>query len=349
SSASRLRRQVANVARPLKVQIGIRDHWSKEDGPLRTAIKGLNDLVGYGVTAEPEWQLLLTELGEFYDDKTVFVSVVAGCVQAWVKSAKELLDDEANEEWTEKFLDKVKSCHTIRLYLEVGVGHQGSTYWAESRQAFVISLPRKQIFQPAELFPTFRGNLLACFDEKDATVSKPPAADDWADVEMDSATGRAAVVERPAPARGSSGPAGMVSLASDFLPTVSALPRPDVLLLRPPYHLQMHVGGNEVEIQCSHSPTLQLLSDYLKKWCRVNHNDTRAPPAVDVKLHQSAFGLTEMFDRLELSTKENRFIAQFHITSPMIVALIEGVLGYKLISTYAGTWNFRREVEFKSL
>jgi hypothetical protein len=67
-----------------------------------------------------------------------------------------------------------------------------------------------------------------------------------------------------------------------------------------------------------------------------------------VKLYQSAFGLGEMFDRLTLSTEETRYTTQFTVTSPMIVSLIEGVLGYELIST-DGSWKFRRDVEFRTL
>lgn len=55
-----------------------------------------------------------------------------------------------------------------------------------------------------------------------------------------------------------------------------------------------------------------------------------------------------MFDRLTLSTEETRYTNQFTVTSPMIVSLIEGVLGYELIST-DGAWKFRRDVEFRTL
>jgi hypothetical protein len=67
-----------------------------------------------------------------------------------------------------------------------------------------------------------------------------------------------------------------------------------------------------------------------------------------VTLYQSAFGLGEMFDRLVLSTEETKYTTQFQVTSPMVVALIEGVLGYELIST-RGAWSFRRDAEFKPL
>lgn len=55
-----------------------------------------------------------------------------------------------------------------------------------------------------------------------------------------------------------------------------------------------------------------------------------------------------MFDRLTLSTEETRYTNQFAVTVPMIVALIEGVLGYEQVSTH-GAWHFRRDAAFKKL
>lgn len=55
-----------------------------------------------------------------------------------------------------------------------------------------------------------------------------------------------------------------------------------------------------------------------------------------------------MYDRLTLSTEETRYTNQFAVTAPMIAALIEGVLGYEVVST-DGSWKFRRDVEFKTL
>lgn len=67
-----------------------------------------------------------------------------------------------------------------------------------------------------------------------------------------------------------------------------------------------------------------------------------------MSLKQSAFGLGEMFDRLVLSTENNRYTDKFQVTSPMVVALIEGVLGYTLVTSNGG-WNFRRDTEFRIL
>lgn len=212
--------------------------------------------------------------------------------------------------------------------------------WSDQRCAFVVQLPKKQVLFPSQLYPSFRGGLLDCFGAK--STSTPAAADDWADVEVDKTTGKPAVSEPPTTTSVAQRPA-----ASEYLPNWESLPRPDELLLKPPYHLILHAGVGQISIECSHSPSLKLLSDYLKRWCRVNHNDSRSPPAVDIRLQQSAFGLSEMFDRLELSTKENRYVAQFQVTTPMMLALIEGVLGYTMLSGEGGTWTFRRETEFR--
>jgi hypothetical protein len=55
-----------------------------------------------------------------------------------------------------------------------------------------------------------------------------------------------------------------------------------------------------------------------------------------------------MLDRLTLSTEDTRYTNQFMVTAPMVVALIEGVLGYELVSTHGG-WHFRRDTAFKTL
>ncbi|KAK3329886.1 hypothetical protein B0H66DRAFT_542286 [Apodospora peruviana] len=335
---------------PLKVQVGIRDHWTKEDSEVQTTLKSLEELLGHNVVVEPEWPLLVTELDTYYPDKGSLVAAVAYSVQAWAKAMMELLDDSAHEEWIETVLEKTGAVGRLRLYIEVAASSSetdGATSWSESRSGFVITLPKKQIYHTAELFPVFRGDLLTCFGvEKLPQLpirSAASAADDWDEVNMaPTPQSAAASLLRGADAGGPN------TRVVEFLPSVPSLPRPDELFLRPPFHLHMMASNREIEIQCSHSPSLQLLANYLKRWCRVNHHDTRNPPAIQVTLHQSAFGLGQMFDRLVLNTHDTRYTNQFQVTAPMVIALIEGVLGYELVSAH-GTWSFRRDTAFKTL
>ncbi|KAL1837816.1 hypothetical protein VTJ49DRAFT_3381 [Mycothermus thermophilus] len=333
---------------PLKAKLGIREHWTKEDSPVQQALRGLQELLGHEVVIDPEWPLIVATLDPLYQDKTNLVAVVAGCVQAWAKSMAELLDNSANETWTEQVLEKVSV--RLRAFVEVSSSDQASTSWSEERDGFVISLPKKTVVQPAQLFPVFQGGLLVCFDKP--KQPQPLAERDWEGVEVvDDATGEAEVVIREGPPAPSSKPAPTTrSNKVEFLPNVASLPRPDELLLRPPYHLTLSHAGDRIELQCSHSPTLKVLAEYLKKWCRTNHNDSRNPPAVEIQLHQSAFGLGEMFDRMTMSTGRHGYGSPnpFTITFPMVVSLIEGVLGYDLIST-DGMWKFRRDAEFRTL
>lgn len=117
---------------------------------------------------------------------------------------------------------------------------------------------------------------------------------DWADVSMDRSMGQARVVEatpssslrhhaaQPGAVAAAASPLAAVAATTpniprvEILPAARSLPRPDELLRRPPYHLLVTARAyNEVEVQCSHSGSLVLLADYLRQWCRVNHNDTR--------------------------------------------------------------------------
>ena len=137
----------------------------------------------------------------------------------------------------------------------------------------MLEIPKDSSVQPAQLYPVFGGDLLDAFKEKKPqslpSHSGPPATtgDDWADVEVDESSGRPSVIDKSA---------GQLHTV-DFLPSATLVPRPDDLLLRPPYHMIIYGHGRtQLEIQCSHSPTLQFLADYFKRWSRVNHQDTRS-------------------------------------------------------------------------
>ncbi len=283
SSPNDSNKQLTPSLSPLKAQLAIRDHWTAPSSPVQTSLSSLSTLLGHSITANPEWSLIIADLDAFYPDKANLVAIVAGCVQAWAKSMTELLEDSAHEAWADKLLDKVPV--RLQLFVEVAGAKEakGGTSWSEARDGFVLALPRSKVVQPAELFPIFRGGLLACFDEpgkvvpvmeRKAAAAAAAAAggDDWEGVEVDTTTGKAEVTAPP-PRRQESATTARPRV--EFLPVVASLPRPDELFLQPPYHLSLSHGHQHIEVQCSHSPTLQLLADYLKRWCRVNHSDSR--------------------------------------------------------------------------
>ncbi|KAM7216113.1 hypothetical protein V8F06_008488 [Rhypophila decipiens] len=340
----------ANVPGTLSLQarLGIRNHWDRADSVVKDHFFKLETVLGHKVVSNPEWPLLLAELHGLFPDGREQVANIAETVQVWVKSMLDLLDPE--DAWADKVLEKTaNSAGQLRLFLDVSAKlDKPVTSWSEGQQGFVITLPRNVRVQPNELFPVFRGQLYACFDEKKQTV-QADKADDWADVEVDTTTGTPMVIDQQTSTSTSIQAAGSSTpQASPYLPTVASLSRPDELLSKPPYHLLLRQSARGfIEIQCSHSPSLQLLAYYFRKWCRVNHQDTRNPPAITVTLHQCAFALGEMFDRLTLSVHDIRYVDRFQPTVPMILVMIERVLGFKAVSSQSqgDVWHFRRDTE----
>jgi hypothetical protein len=87
---------------------------------MQKSMAALQELIGYEVSVDPEWQLLLVELESIYPDKADLIITISGCVTAWCRALAELLDDENNEEWTEGLLERLKDAWSrLRLFIEV--------------------------------------------------------------------------------------------------------------------------------------------------------------------------------------------------------------------------------------
>ncbi|KAK1638908.1 hypothetical protein BDP81DRAFT_422955 [Colletotrichum phormii] len=340
---------------PLRVKVAIRDHWTKEDSYLQQALKTLRDVLGLDVDVTPDWQILLTQLDSEYADKTDFAAAVAGTVEAWCRAATELLEDDKNEEWTDTLLDKLRlTWSRLRLFVEVASDDQASTAWSDDRGGFLITLPKTQLITPMDLHPLFKSEIKDCFADHHKQLPPYSASptEDWADLEMDARLHRLSVggttgnhlrQRASISSTASRGPA-----QADFMPKADALPRPDELLQKAPYHLIVYSrGAHEIEIQGSHSATLKFLAEYFKKWRRTNHQISSKPSAVEVKLHQCAFGMGASIDRLVL-VSEHKYGGAFILTPTIILSLVEGVLGYKPVYSDAHSWTYRRDTELRA-
>ncbi|KAI1169713.1 hypothetical protein F4777DRAFT_192264 [Nemania sp. FL0916] len=339
---------------PLKIQLTIRDSWESADAPVQKALQNLREILGESVTVNPEWPLLYAELGSFYPDKGTLVPSIAGAVEACCAALGALADDDANAAWADELLERTGG--SVRIYVEVSKSRDLSIAWSSRQNAryqtggLTILLPKSAVPTHSYMYSFFTSHLLTIFSNTQPGPSdnKPPEVEDWADVAVDDKTGAAGVVEVAAPQNAKTATGMGVLVDDDVIPDIDTLARPDDLLLKPPYHLIMHsLGRTSIEIQCSHSPTLQFLCDYLVKWSRTNHANTTKPPCAEVKLHQSAFGLGVVYDRLSI-TSEGRYIVQT-VSPTLILALVEGVLGYLPVSgDGSGTsWTFRRDVGFR--
>ncbi|KAJ4321354.1 hypothetical protein N0V84_005386 [Fusarium piperis] len=326
---------------PLKAKVSVRDNWSNPDSPAQKAIKSLKEVLGLEVHCEPEWPILVSELDNVWEDKTQLIASVASFLQTWFQVLTELLDDESQEEWTDKLLTKINElCSRLNLIVEISESEHASTQWSDGRLGFVLSLPNTQVYQPAQFAGVFKEQLLDCFEAKKPTKQLPihsTTGDEWADVGADE------VAEQPVkPPKATSQPSSV-----DYLPDPNTMPKPGTLLQKTPYHLFVYTSGkNKIEIECSHSQTLEVLSEYLKRWCRINPNLTTKPPAVEIELNHGTSGFGVTYDRLTLFC-ENRYGSVFTISATMILNLVEGVFGYQQVYSDACTWHYRRDTPFK--
>ncbi|KAI2779371.1 hypothetical protein F4815DRAFT_446406 [Daldinia loculata] len=315
---------MASSKLPLKVRVGIRDHWDNVDAPLQATRSALKETLGIDVILEINWDIVFSHLSADYPDKSTFVPSIAAGVQAFLDGLREILDADLNPEWTDTLLENANGC--LRLLIGVSKKEEPTVLWSTKSVGFQVNLPKGTMPSAIQMQSSFKIQLVDCFDDLQ------PSFDDWADISTEATRERPAIADE--------------HQSFDILPNISLLPCPDDLLLKPPYHLTVYGGGKTtVEVQCSHSPTLELLAEYLKKWCKVNHQDTRHPPAVEVELHQSSFGFGLTYDRLTMSVQNRN---SHFLVSPMIVLpFVESVLGYKSISVDGSSWIFRRDIELR--
>jgi hypothetical protein len=132
----------------------------------------------------------------------------------------------------------------------------------------VIYVPKLLVHQPAQFGGLFKEQLLEAFDKKEPSKSLPihsTTGDEWADVGVDESEEQTAKTSM----------AGKKASAIDYLPDPNAMPKPGSLLQNAPYHLFVRASSsNNIEIECSHSQTLEVLGEYLKRWTRINPNRT---------------------------------------------------------------------------
>lgn len=131
-------------------------------------------------------------------------------------------------------------------------------------------------FQPAPKQPTLpsRSNTNAN-DQDDGFTEIDPSDFDSASVMTPATTNRLAT--RP-------------TNRLDSLPDINMIERPEDLMKKPPYHLIVNHSSysKEIYVQCSHQPSLELMSEYFKRWVKRNHNQTTKVRTPSSTLRDSA-------------------------------------------------------------
>ncbi|KAG6003939.1 hypothetical protein E4U21_001565 [Claviceps maximensis] len=180
----------------------------------------------------------------------------------------------------------------------------------------------------------------------DQTAPPSPPEDDASSRPV---TTKANPTSASASASASANPVSPPDQEPSHLPNVNLLPRPEELLLHPPYHLLI-TQDSSIQIQCNHGPSLGFLDEYLRKWCRTNSQRTNRPPIIQVTLAQSPFGLGPLHDVLTLQYPAAHFHGSPPVLSvPIVLHLVESVLGYRLVYSDAKNWQYRRDTPLRRM
>ncbi|KAF4994106.1 hypothetical protein FGRMN_6021 [Fusarium graminum] len=207
-----------------------------------------------------------------------------------------------------------------------------------AKLGFVLYVPKVIVYHPVQFSELFKEQLLDVFEKKQSSKPTPlfsTTGDEWADVADEPEQQSIRL------------PTAMHKPTFDYLPDPSTMPKPGSLLQNAPYHLFVYASGkNKIEIECSHSQTLEVLAEYLRKWTRINPNITNKPPAVEIGLNHANCGFGLESDRLTLFC-ESRYGSGFTISATMVLNLVEGVFGYERVYGDSSSWHYRRDTPFK--
>ncbi|KAF7308447.1 hypothetical protein HMN09_00693600 [Mycena chlorophos] len=320
---------------PLKVRMDIRDRWDNSDSSVREAIAALAKVLGHTIEPRIEWVKLWSALKEKFPDNTIFVPTIVRYTIAWYERLNARLDNEAYADWTDQLLDALRNPRALALTIEVAESAKATrptTNWVEKFDTFHLFVPNTE--------PVSQAKLETGFDKDFENLFKDTAPDDdWAEVK---------VPTLPPPRVATTS-----SQVVDELPTVERLPvldglaRPNQLFASTaPYILIVEERGAVIVVQCSHEATLELMSSYLKKWIKINPNDSMRRGVLKVELIESeAFGA--MFDTLTVERSMARNNNGPPINPAFILAFIEGVLGYQLVSTVGVTKTYKSTTLYK--
>jgi hypothetical protein len=128
----------------------------------------------------------------------------------------------------------------------------------------MLDIPKSAIATPLEYIPALQEDLRTTFDQK-ANPAQVPEIEDAVIINSNLASLQDLSLQPT--------PTPTPRQTVQYLPDANSLPRPDELLQTAPYHMVVRaLGEYRVDIECTHSPSLNVLSTYLQRWCRTNHN-----------------------------------------------------------------------------
>ncbi|KFY93144.1 hypothetical protein V500_03889 [Pseudogymnoascus sp. VKM F-4518 (FW-2643)] len=334
--------KMASANLPLRLRSNIRDLVTSPTSAVAIRTADLGKTIGYPVSLDPEWSILWAALQPYYADPATFIPSIARVLVSWCDVFTAWLEAEENEDGVERLLEEMKPA--VKIVVEISTtGKRPSTAWLADKRVFVISLPKAEPPPAGTIHAGLSSDFLSLFTPLSSSSPHAPvsavASDDpeWADVSIEPEIRTPAALPHQSIAAQES--------ASDRLPDLALIPRPEELLKRAPYWLLVRQDVDDrVVIQGSHAPSLECMEAYLKRWCRGNPHRVDRPPVVEVKMEQSAFGVGLLNDTLVLQGQAGK------VSVMLVLVFIETVLEYAPVletSTAGRVWEFKRVKGFK--
>ncbi|KAK0495994.1 hypothetical protein EDD18DRAFT_226915 [Armillaria luteobubalina] len=317
---------------PLKARVDIRDQWDSPNAPIHTSIAALQKTLGHKISPQAEWPALWTQLKDRFSDKSKFVPTVVSIVVVWYERLLERLDNDLYADWTEELLSALEGGASLRIEPAPPKITRPTTTWDRKLRSFHLAIPNVDPMSQARVasvldkdFDNLFGGTAGGEDDQEDT--------EWAHVPPTQATTSHHTQVPP-------------DLAPpERLPVLSSLSRPsDLFTSTVPYILTLSLRGREgLVIYCSHEPTLELLNEYLKKWTKTNAHDSLRRPIYKLTLVESDF----CFGLMDTLIVEPYMSHHDGVNPTIILAFIEGVVGYKMVHTTGSYWMYRCTTLFK--
>ncbi|KAF8155995.1 hypothetical protein B0H34DRAFT_715728 [Crassisporium funariophilum] len=327
---------------PLKIRADIRDRWDSTKAPIHEVVESLSKTLGFKIEPQVQWSTLYSTMKDHFPDKSTFVPAVSCTVVAFYERLSSRLESESHSEWTERLLEVLAkkppgSSWPLRVEASSTPGPRPRVTWKADVGAFYLKFPDRE--------PVLQATLDAGFDRDLDDLLSPATAvndDEWANItELEAHT-----PEIPQTVNVSSQIAVQSKSSTERLPNVDVLPRPSELFkTSAPYILIVDASTKPFTVQCSHQPSIELLASYFKKWGKTNPNDIMKRNYLQVELIESAFCFG-VIDGLTIEPYSN-YRTDGILNPALVLAFIEGTLGYKRVHTDGFRWVYTSEIIMK--
>ncbi|KAK3488514.1 hypothetical protein B0T13DRAFT_406487 [Neurospora crassa] len=355
----------------------ITEYFVFKQSPLQIRVTELSQVLGHEVIIEVDWQRLLDEFG--YQEEPTIVDAAHDIMAAWCVQLQSILVDPDSDDWLSILLTRlVKANGKLRVILDVWENTQLGTSWSDERNGFFVHLPKHFLFVrrainrgESAIREKFQKELLSCFvaTANDKEGSNPELGKEaWTGTAKESLTQLSVIDEKSGEERSSTAdgaaPAAAcktqpnvanaktttTSSASSTepkpvsFPTVASLPPLSEICSNPPYHITIHDGSRPgwISIHGSHGASLKLIDDYISEWTPdVEMESEDRPPTFDTAVNGAMTTLT--IRKVVEKRWETRPLS---VTVPVVLAIIEGTLGYEVVWQGSGEYRLRRDAPF---